>query len=88
MFHENGWWVIELLAGVALIALLAFWALHVLCSKGSNRAAKLATGCVLALAAFAFVSGFSIGPFVFPVVVLLTASALLTPLPRNSGPPT
>jgi len=88
MFHENGWWVVELLAGVAVVALLAFWALHVVCSKGSDRAARLATGCVVALGVFSFVSGFSIGLFVVPVVMLLTGSVLLTPRPRSSGSPT
>ena len=79
LFAKNGWWVVELLAAVALVTVLAFYALHVVCAKGSNTAAGVATGCIVALLLFSFVTGFSIGLFVFPVAVLLAASAWLIP---------
>jgi high-affinity Fe2+/Pb2+ permease len=79
LFAENGWWVVELLGGVVLVAALAFYALHVLCSKGSELAGGLALGCIVILAAFAFIGAPSIGLFVIPVVLLLVASMGYTP---------
>ena len=79
LFAENGWLVVELLGGVVLVAALAFYALHVVCSKGSELAGRLALGCILALAAVAFVSAASVGLFVIPVVLLLAVSTGYTP---------
>jgi hypothetical protein len=79
LFAVNGWWVVELLAAVALVTALAFYALHVVCAKGSDAAAGVATVCIVALLLFSFVTGFSIGLFVFPAAVLLAASAWLIP---------
>jgi hypothetical protein len=79
LFDVNGWWVVELLLAVAFLAAIALWALHVRCSRRSASATTAATCCIVGLAAFSFVTGFSIGLFVLPVVLLLTASARLTP---------
>jgi hypothetical protein len=78
--------VVELLGGVVLVTALGFWALHRLCAAESEWASKLATACIIVLAAFSWVTGFSIGLLVFPVVVLLTASAVLVPISPSSGP--
>ena len=83
LYAVNGWWVVELLLAVALVTALAFWALHVYCVKGSPKVIRAARICVGALALFAFVTGFSIGLFVFPAVVLLVVSAALTPAPSK-----
>jgi hypothetical protein len=79
LFAVNGWWVVELLLAVALVAAIALWALHMRCSRRSTGATTAATCCIVGLAAFSIVTGFSIGLFVLPVVLLLTASAWLTP---------
>jgi multisubunit Na+/H+ antiporter MnhG subunit len=79
LFAVNGWWVVELLVGVTLVAAIALWALHMRCSRPSTGATTAATCCIVGLFAFSVVSGFSIGLFVLPVVLLLTASARLTP---------
>jgi hypothetical protein len=86
LFAVNGWWVVELLIGVTLLAALALWALHLRCSKRGTGASTAATCCIVALAAFSVVTGFSIGLFVLPVVILLAASAALTPPAPTSAP--
>ena len=78
LYAENGWWVVKLLLAVALVTALAFWALHVYCVTGREAVMRAATVLICALGLFAFVSGFSIGLFVFPAVLLLIASAALT----------
>jgi hypothetical protein len=79
LFAVNGWWVVELLLGVMVVAGVALWALHLRCSRQSTVAASVAICCIVALAFFSVVTGLSIGPFVLPVVLLLIASARLTP---------
>ena len=86
LFAVNGWWVVELLGGVALVTTLAFWALHRRCATESQTAATVATSCIVLLTAFSWLTGFSIGFFVFPVVLLLTASAVLVPTSGRAGP--
>ena len=83
LYAVNGWWVVELLLAVALVTALAFWALHVYCVTGRPSVMRAAGICIGALGFFAFVSGFSIGLFVFPAVLLLVASAALTPAPSK-----
>ena len=68
LFAANGWWVVELLLGVVAVAALAFWA------------QSAAVFLIVLLAIFAIVGSASIGLFVFPLVLLLIASATLTPL--------
>ena len=87
LFAVNGWWVVELLLGVALVTALAFWALHVYCVTGKPMVMRAAGICIGALGLFAFVSGFSIGLFVFPAVLLLIVSAVLTPSPEARPAP-
>ena len=86
LFAVKGWWVVELLGGVALVTTLAFWALHRRCATESQTAATVATSCIVLLTAFSWLTGFSIGFFVFPVVLLLTASAVLVPTSGRAGP--
>jgi hypothetical protein len=74
----NGWSAIELLAAVTLVATLVPWALHMRCSSGSEVASSVAACCIVALAFVSLLTGFSIGVFVLPVVLLLVASAALT----------
>ena len=68
LFAANGWWVVELLLGVVAVAALAFWA------------QSAAVFLIVLLAIFAIVGSASIGLFLFPLVLLLIASATLTPL--------
>ena len=68
LFAVNGWWVVELLLGVVAVAALAFWA------------QSAAVFLIVLLAIFAIVGSASIGLFLFPLVLLLIASATLTPL--------
>jgi hypothetical protein len=75
----NGWWVIELLLGVAVVVALAVWALHLHCASRSSGARQAAVFLIVLLTFFALVSSASIGLFVFPLVLLLIASAALTP---------
>ena len=82
LFAENGWLVVGLLAGIAAIAAVGFYALHLVCSRGSGQAATVATCCAVLIMAFAIAGAASIGLLVFPVALLLGASAVLTPQPR------
>lgn len=86
LFAVNGWWVVELLAAVALVTALAFYALHIVCARGSDTAARIATLCIVALGLFSLVTGFSIGLFVVPLVALLAGSAWLIPEGRSLLP--
>ncbi|MFL5949315.1 MAG: hypothetical protein ACJ743_12760 [Gaiellaceae bacterium] len=83
LFAVNGWWVVELLLAVAAVAAVAFWALHVFCVTGARLAMHGAVACICILGVFSFLSGFSIGPFVFPLVLLLIASAAVTSDPST-----
>jgi hypothetical protein len=87
LFAENGWLAPGMLAGVAAIAAVGFYALHVVCSRGSERAAKLATWCAVVVIAFAIVGAASVGLLVLPVALLLGASAVLTPQRRAPRAP-
>jgi hypothetical protein len=84
LFAENGWLPVGILVGIAAFAAAAFYALHVVCSRGSERAGTIATSCAVVLIALAMVSAASIGLFVVPVALLLVASAALTPRGRAS----
>ena len=83
LFAVNGWRVVELLLGVVALAAVAFWALHVYCATGARTAQRAAVGLIVLLGAFAIVGSLSIGFFVLPLVVLLIASAALTPEPSK-----
>lgn len=83
LYAVNGWWIVELLLGVAAVAALAFWALHVYCATGADTAKGAAVFFIVVLAIVAVVSSFSIGPFVLPMLLLLIASAALTPEPSE-----
>ena len=84
LFAENGWLPVGILVGIAAFAAVAFYALHVVCSQGSARAATIATSCAVVVMAFAILSAASIGLLVVPVALLLVASAMLTPRARPS----
>ena len=84
LFAENGWLPVVILVGIAAFAAVGFYALHVVCSRGSERAGTVATSCAVVVFAFAIVSAASIGLLVVPVALLLVASALLTPRARAS----
>jgi hypothetical protein len=83
LFAANGWWVIEVLVGVVAVAALAFWALHLRCASGTPGAKGAAVFLIALLALFAVAGSASIGLFVFPLVLLLIASAALTPEPSK-----
>ena len=83
LFAVNGWWVVELLVGVIAVTALAFWALHLYCARGAQRALGAAAFFIGLLAIFSFLTGFSIGLYVVPVVLLLIVSAAVTPEPAK-----
>ena len=85
LYAVNGWWIVELLLVVAAVAALAFWALHVYCASGAGSAMHAAVFFIVVLAIVAVMSSFSIGPFVLPMLLLLIASAALTPEPSETG---
>ena len=74
LFAENGWWVVEVLGAVTLVAAIGFYALHLVCANESETAARIAIGCTILLAVFSILSGFSIGLFVLPIPLLLAGS--------------
>jgi hypothetical protein len=82
LFAENGWWVVALLGGIAVVAAVGFWALHVVCSRGHTSAASVAFWCTILLMFLAMVSAASIGLIVLPVVLFLAASMAFTPRSR------
>jgi hypothetical protein len=84
LFAENGWLPVGILVGIAAFAAVGFYALHVVCSRGSERAARIATSSAVVVFAVAIVSATSIGLLVVPVALLLVASAVLTPRARAS----
>ena len=69
---------IPLAAAVAVTLLLS---LH--CRRGSWAAMTGATTVIVLLFGFGFVTGFSIGLYVLPLVPLLAVAALLTPTPQR-----
>jgi hypothetical protein len=80
-FEMNGWRVVAMFAAVALVSLLVLFALHWVCTTGSRVAATGAWVGIVALFGFSYLTGLSIGPTIVPVVLLLAASAVLTPKP-------
>jgi hypothetical protein len=78
LYAENGWWVVALLGGIAVVAAGAFYELHLVCSRASERAATFAKTSTVVVVLFAVVSAASIGLFVFPVALFLAASTALT----------
>jgi hypothetical protein len=87
LFAENGWLPVALLAGIAVVAAGGFYALHVVCARGSERAAIVATSCAVVVMAAAIVGAASVGLLVLPVALLLGASAMLTPQRRGPRAP-
>jgi hypothetical protein len=79
LFGVNGWWVVELLAGVLLVAAVTLVVLHVRCATGSRAAGTLAWLAIASLGFFSLLSSASIGLFVFPTVALLIASTAVMP---------
>jgi hypothetical protein len=80
-FEMNGWWIVYLLAGVAVVSLLIFFALRRVCTTGSLLAATTAWAGVALLFAFSWSTGLSIGVLILPAVLLLAVSAAVTPRP-------
>jgi hypothetical protein len=81
-FAVNGWWEVELLVGVSIVAATTLVALHLRCARGSPSAATVAWLGIALLAFFSFLSSASIGLLVFPTVLLLVCSLIATPAPE------
>jgi hypothetical protein len=79
LVQVNGLWVIALVAVPAVLASVAWVGLQRKCSDGGGAGGYLAWGCVAALGAFSVIAAASIGPFVFPAVLMLATAARLTP---------
>ncbi|MFN8173836.1 MAG: hypothetical protein U0T02_02090 [Solirubrobacteraceae bacterium] len=59
------------------LALVAWWGLHRWCARSSRSARALARTAVVLLAAFAVISGFSVGMLFVPTVILLGAATVI-----------
>jgi hypothetical protein len=79
LFSHYGLKIVALIAIPAIISGAVWVALHRKCNAGSLRAGKLAWGMIVLLTMYAFVGGFSVGLWAFPVVALLAAAAARTP---------
>jgi hypothetical protein len=77
LVEANGSGVLFWIALPAAAAVLGWLFLHLACATRSRPMVNAAWVLVIALLAFSFVTGFSIGLFVFPVALLLGGSALL-----------
>jgi hypothetical protein len=80
-FEMNGWRVVGLFGAVAIVSLLVLLALHRVCATGSGVAVAAAWTGISLLLGFSWLTGLSIGPLILPAVVLLIASAVVTPKP-------
>jgi hypothetical protein len=84
-FEMNGWRVVALYAAVAIVSLLVLLALHRVCMTGSGVATAAAWTGIGLLFGFSWLTGLSIGALVLPAVLLLIASAVVTPKPAPLG---
>jgi hypothetical protein len=75
----NGLGVLLPVALPAMVVGLVWLALHRKCSRGSARSGHVAGGLIVMLGTFCVLTGFSIGVFVLPTVLLLAGAATLTP---------
>jgi hypothetical protein len=76
---ENGLGVLLPVALPAAVVGLVWLALHRKCSRGSARSGRVAGGLIILLGTFCVLTGFSIGLFVLPTVLLLAGAATVTP---------
>ena len=83
LVEQNGLWVVVLVSLPVLAAVLAWFGLHLRCSRGSGLGTLIAWATVGVLAAFSLVAAFSIGPLILPVVLLLAVAAACTPVGRQ-----
>lgn len=81
--EAEGMWVIAPLSLAAVISLLVGLALNGKCSPGRVRAETLAWAGIILLVGLTLVTGFSIGFFFVPTVVLLFFAAISTPEPSR-----
>jgi hypothetical protein len=63
----------------AVLAVIAWVALHRVCASGAARGRSVATLAIVSLAALTVLTGFSVGVEVLPVLVLLAIARRLTP---------
>jgi hypothetical protein len=80
-FGMNGWGVVGLFGAVAIVSLLVLLALHRVCVTGSGVAIAAAWTGIVLLLGFSWLTGLSIGVLILPAVLLLIASAVVTPKP-------
>ena len=77
LVQSDGAWVLALMAVPALLGLIAWVGLHRRCrGRGAELLVWLPIGL---LYAFSFVSGFSVGLFVFPAALALGFAGAITP---------
>jgi hypothetical protein len=72
--------IIAIMAIPAILTAVAWLALHRKC-RGSRRGGGVAWGSIVLLAGYVLVTGFSVGLFAVPGIVLLVVAAELTPRP-------
>ena len=63
----------------AVLAMVAWFGLHRVCARGSAPGRRVAAAAICVLAALTFLTGFSIGSEMLPVLVLLVVARSLTP---------
>ncbi len=66
-----------------VISALVWLALHIACRNDSRAARSLGLAAAAILLVFAILTGFTIGAFVLPGAIALTAAATLTPVRRR-----
>jgi hypothetical protein len=79
LVQSDGSWVLFLMAGPALLGLIAWFGLHRKCSGRGRRAKALVWLPIGLLYAFSFISGFTVGLYVFPAALALGLAGAITP---------
>jgi hypothetical protein len=89
LVQENGLWVVAAVAIPLLFSVAGFALLRRTCATGSTWTRRAAVAALGLLIAYVVVTGFSIGLFAAPLVLVLGAAVVLTPDPapavRSSG---
>lgn len=72
------------LAAPLVVSALVWLVLHVACRRRSRAARGVGRAAAWMLVGFSVLTGFTIGMFVLPGAIALTAGALMTPIGRRS----
>jgi hypothetical protein len=79
LLEEYGDGILIVLAVPLVFALVAWFALHRRCSRGSGWGAPVAVAATVTLGGLAMIASATVGGFFLPAVALLAIAAALTP---------